>query len=106
MSKQEVPMIIWGTITFLKPVGKAGFKVKTPKWEEVLGLLVFKPEKLLQACCVVTITVAVRGKHEKERDVNQAGFYSLTRAIHLVHLCLVLPMPSWLVGQNKDSDLE
>lgn len=87
-------------------MGKAGFKVKTPKWEEVLGLVVFKPEKLLQARCVVTITVAVRGKHEKERDVNQAGFYSLTRAIHLVHLCLVLPMPSWLVGQNKDSDLE
>lgn len=53
-------------------MGKAGFKVKTPKWEEVLGLVVFKSEKLLQARCVVTITVAVRGKHEKERDVNQS----------------------------------
>lgn len=85
---------------------KVGFKVKTPKLEEVLGFVVFNPEKLLQTCCVVTISVTVRGEREKEGDVNQAGFYSLTRAIHLVHLCLLLLMPSWLMGQNEDSDLE
>lgn len=66
----------------------------------------FNPQRLLQDCCVVT-SVAVRGVHEKDKEMETAGFYSrpLTGALHLAHLHLVLMMP-WLMGQNKAGDLE
>lgn len=54
----------------------------------------FNPQRLLQDCCVVT-SEAVRGVHEKDKEMETAGFYSrpLTGALHLAHLHLVLMMP-------------